>query len=208
MNIVVVDDHTLIRAGLRNIIAQRPGWSVVGEASSADDVLAILRRQPVDVVVLDITLDGRSGLDVVESIRSEFPAVRTLMLSMHDEKHYAVHAMRSGASGYIQKDASPGEVLHAIELVSSGHSDVSAAVADHLVSIVARTAPAVPHERLSAREFEVFRLIGAGRSVGEIASALHLSPKTVSTYRSRILQKTGFGSSAEIVRYVVRSGLV
>lgn len=208
MNILVADDHSLIREGLRKIVAQRPEWTVVGEASNADDVLAILRRQPVDVVVLDITLDGRSGLDVVESIRSEFPAVRTLMLSMHDEKQYAVRAMRSGASGYIQKDASPGEVLRAIELISAGHSYVSATVADHLVSIVARTAAAVPHERLSAREFEVFRLIGAGRSVGEIASALHLSPKTVSTYRSRILQKTGFGSSAEIVRYVVRSGLL
>lgn len=198
----------MIREGLKKIIAHHRGWRVVGEASTADEVLPLLRRHPADVAVIDVTLGGRSGLDLLPNIRSEFPSTRVLMLSMHDEKQYAIPSLRAGAFGYIEKDSSAAEILQAIERVAAGHRYMTETVADLLALEVIRGHVDRPHDRLSTREFEVFRMIALGRTVGEIADALHLSAKTVSTYRSRILQKTRLRSNAEIVAYAIRSDLI
>ena len=207
LRIFVADDHHVVRRGLQQIVATRPGWEVVGEASRADDVLPALRATAVDVLILDISLGGRSGMDLLGHIRAELPSLPVLIFSMHAEEQYAARCMRAGASGYLQKDSSPGEIVVAIERVAAGRRYVSPALAGAIADDVGRsTLP--PHERLSDREFEVFRLIAEGKNAGEIAESLHLSVKTVSTYRTRILEKTGFHSNADIVAYAVRTGLV
>jgi DNA-binding NarL/FixJ family response regulator len=208
MNILIADDHTIVRHGLRHIIAAQAGWQVAAEAATADQVLPVLRRAEIDVVVLDVTLAGRSGIDVLGNIRSEFPTLPVLMLSMHSEEQYALRCLRAGASGYIQKDGCANELIGAIKRVAAGHTYMSTAMTDQLAAELLRGPSGLPHERLSTREFEVFRLIAAGRNTGEIAAALHLSANTVSTYRSRVLTKTGFRSNADIIAYAIRNGLV
>jgi len=203
----VADDHDVVRRGLQQIVATQAGWEVAGEVPRADDVLPALRAKPVDVLILDISMGGRSGIDLLGHIRAEFPSLPVLILSMHAEEQYAARCLRAGASGYLQKDSSPEEIIAAVERVASGRRYVSPALAGTIADDVARgTVP--PHERLSDREFEVFRLIAEGKNATEIAELLHLSVKTVSTYRARILEKTGFHSNADIVAYAVRTGLV
>ena len=208
MRILVADDHSVVRRGLQQIIAMRAGWSVAAEASSGEEVLPLLRIHRFDVVILDVALRDCSGIQVLANIRAEFPSLPVLMLSMHAEEQYAIRCLRAGASGYIQKDSSPEELLEAIRRVASGRRYVSENVADQLATQVVRGTDALPHELLSDREFEIFRLIATGRSATEMADALHLSVKTVSTYRTRILQKTGFHTNADIIAYAIRVGLI
>ena len=208
MKIVIADDHSIVRRGLQQIIALRPAWTVVAEVSTADDVLPALRRQPADVLVLDVSLGGRSGIDLLAEIHAELPSLPVLMLSMHDEELYAIRCLRAGASGYIEKGSSPDELIRAVERVAKGHTYVSEGVAEQLADELVRGRSGLPHERLTPREFEVFRLMAAGETPTAIAGMLHLSVKTVSTYRSRILEKTGFRTTAEMVAYAIRSGLV
>ena len=208
MNILIADDHSIVRQGLRHIIAKQSDWRITAEASTADEVLPALRRDAIDVVVLDVTLGGRSGIDVLGNIRSEFPTLPVLMLSMHDEEQYALRCLRAGASGYIQKDRPAAELICAIQRVATGRIYVSSAVADQLAAELLRGQAGLPHERLTTREFEVFRLIAVGKSISEIAGTLNLSANTVSTYRSRILNRTGFRSNADIIAYAIRNGLV
>lgn len=208
MNILIADDQDIVRHGLRHIIAVQPDWHVAAEASTADEVLSALRREQIDVLVLAVTLDGRSGIEVLGSIRSEFPNLPVLMLSRLDEKQYALRCLRAGASGYIEKKRPAEEIIRAIQRVITGHIYVSSAVADQLADELRQGSTDVPHERLSTREFAVFRLIATGKSIAEIAEVLHLSANTVSTYRSRILAKTGFHSNADIIGYAIRNGLV
>lgn len=208
MNILIADDHHIVRHGLRHIIATQPGWHVTAEASTAEEVLLVLRREEIHVVVLAVMLRGRSGIDLLGDIRTEFPTLPVLMLSMLPEEQYALRCLREGASGYIQKDSSADELIGAIQRVASGHLYVSSTVAEQLAAELVHGSAGLPHEGLSKREFEVFRLIATGKSVGEIAEALHLSANTVSTYRSRILAKTGFRSNADIIGYAIRNGLV
>jgi DNA-binding NarL/FixJ family response regulator len=201
--IAIADDHAIVRKGLRQIIADAPDLTVVGEAGSADELLTLVRSCPIDLVVLDLGLGMRSGIDVVKHLRSEFPRLRVLVLSMHREDLFAERALRAGASGYVQKDDAPEELLAAIVRVASGGTYVSAKVAEKLAEGMTRgRAPVMPHERLSDREFEVFRLLGRGMSITEIAQALNLSVKTVSTHRTRIMEKTGLQTNADIVAYV------
>jgi two-component system invasion response regulator UvrY len=208
MKLLVADDHSVVRRGLQQIIAMRPDWRIVGEVSSADDVLPMLRREHVDALILDVSLGRRSGIDLLAQIRAELPALPVLMLSMHAEEQYAIRCLRAGASGYIQKDRSPEELIEAIERVASGRTYVSDAVAEQLATELIRKPIGQPHERLSTREFEVFRLIASGQTATGIAEALHLSVKTVSTYRSRILEKTGFRTNADIIAHAIRTGLI
>lgn len=208
MNVIIADDHSVVRRGLQQIIGTQPGWKVIAEVATADEVLPALRRSRPDLLVLDVAFGGRSGIDLLGSIRSEMPALPILMLSMYDEEQYAISCIRAGASGYIQKDSTPEELVGAMRHVATGHTYISAAVADQLATDLAHGRTERPHERLSARELEVFRLIASGKSVGEIAEALHLSAKTVSTYRTRVLEKTGFRSNAEIIVYALRTGLI
>jgi len=208
MNILIADDHSIVRQGLQHIIASQPDWRVTAEASTADEVLPSLRVGDIDLVILDVSLGGRSGIDVLTNIRSEFPTLPVLMLSMHGEEQYALRCLRAGASGYIQKDTSAGDLITAIKRVAAGRIYVSDVVAEQLAAEFVHGPAGPPHELLSTREFEVFRLIAAGKSVGEIADLLHLSANTVSTYRSRILVKTGFTSNADIIAYAIRGGLI
>lgn len=208
MNVVIADDHSVVRHGLRQIVGSQPGWKIVAEVAKADEVLPALRNSRADVLVLDVSLGGRSGIDLLGGIRSEFPSLPVLMLSMYDEEQYALPCLRAGASGYIQKDSSPEALVEAMRRVGTGHKYFSNVVADQLAAEVLGGRIGQPHERLSARELEVFRLLASGKSVGEIAELLHLSAKTVSTYRTRSLEKTGFRSNAEIIAYAIRTGLI
>lgn len=208
MNIVVADDHAVVRRGLQLIISTQPSWRVVAEVATADEVIPALRNATAELLILDVALDRRSGIDLLPDIRSEFPSLPTLVISMHDEEQYALHCLRAGASGYIQKDSDPEELIEAMRRVGMGHSYFSGAVMDQIAAEIAHGSSGTPHERLSTREFEVFRLLASGRSVSEIAESLHLSVKTVSTYRTRVIEKTGFRSNADIITYAIRNGLI
>jgi len=203
IRIAVADDHAIVRKGLRQIISDANDLSVDGEAGSADELFTLLRAGRPDVVVLDLTLGNRDGIDVLKRIRSEYPRLPVLILSMHAEDLFGVRALRAGAAGYVQKENAPEELLVAIRRVAAGRKYVSAKMAEHIAADMTRGGEEVlPHERLSDREFEIFRLLGSGKTVTDIAHTLNLSVKTVSTHRGRILEKTGLRDIAEIVDYV------
>ena len=206
--IVIADDHAVVRKGLRLILAGVDELQVAGEAASADELLTLVRTRPVDAVILDVGLGDRDGIEVLKQIRASFPRLPVLMISMHSEDVFAIRALRAGASGYIEKSAAPELLIEAVRRVAAGGKYVSAAMAERLTANVAGdAATALPHERLSDREFEIFRLLGSGKSVTEIARALNLSVKTVSTHRMHILAKTGLETNAGIVDYVISNKL-
>jgi DNA-binding NarL/FixJ family response regulator len=207
MKILVADDHAVVRKGFQQIVATRAGWQVTGEASHGEEVLALLRREAFDVLVLDVSLGDHSGIDLLAEIRTEFPALPVLMMSMYPEEQYAVRCLHAGASGYLQKDSAPEEILAALTRVAFGGKYITPALASRLADNLVRGTDQ-PHARLSAREFAVFRLIALGRTPSDIAGSLHLSVKTVSTYRTRILEKTGFRTNADIIAYAIRNSLI
>ena len=206
--IVIADDHAVVRKGLRLILADADELQVAGEAASADELLTLLRTRPVDTVILDVGLGDRDGIEVLKQIRASFPRVRVLMISMHSEDVFAIRALRAGAGGYVEKSAAPELLLDAVRKVAAGGKYVSPAMADRLAEHIAGDAAGLlPHERLTDREFEVFRLLGHGKSVTEIARALNLSVKTVSTHRAHVIAKTGLETNAAIVDYVIANKL-
>jgi len=206
--IVIADDHAVVRKGLRLILTDADELQVAGEAASADELLTLLRTRPVDAVILDVGLGDRDGIEVLKQIRASFPRVPVLMISMHSEDVFAIRALRAGAAGYIEKSAAPELLLDAVRRVAAGGKWVSASTVARLTANVAgEQSTALPHERLSDREFEIFRMLGGGKSVTEIARALNLSVKTVSSHRTHILAKTGFETNAEIVDYVISNRL-
>jgi DNA-binding NarL/FixJ family response regulator len=206
--IVIADDHAIVRKGLRQIISDVTDLTVAGEAGSAEELLSLLRARSFDILVLDLSLGSHDGIDVLKQVRSEFPRLPVLILSIHAEELFGIRSFRAGASGYLQKDSAPSEVIDAIRKVALGGMYVTGTMAEAIaVEFSGSAKHALPHERLSDREFEVFRLLGSGKSVGQIARLLKLSVKTVSTHRTRILEKTGLRNNLEIVRYVILSGL-
>ena len=206
--LVIADDHLIVRRGLRELVSQIDGLTLVGEAESGDQLMALLRSQPVDVVLLDLTLRDRDGIELLDHLRSAFPNVAVLVLTMHAEELFAVRALRAGAAGYVQKNSDEATLLAAIRCVAAGGTYVSPSLAETLAKHVRHgAAAALPHERLSTREFEVFRLLGRGKTVTEVAHDLNLSVKTVSTHRSHILAKTRLQTNAGIVAYVTAHGL-
>jgi DNA-binding NarL/FixJ family response regulator len=208
MRIVIADDHAVVRKGLQQLIMEAEEMTVVGEAATGDELLTLLRSSAVDVVVLDLSLGARSGLDLLKHIKSEFPRLPVVILSMHSEDLFAVRALRAGASGYVEKNSAPEELLMAIRRIGRGGTYVSAQIGEKIAADIVRGGAAVlPHERLSDRELEVFRLLGSGMSVTEIAHSLNLSVKTVSTHRTHVLAKTGLRNNATIVEYVISHGL-
>jgi two-component system, NarL family, invasion response regulator UvrY len=203
IRVAVADDHAVVRRGLRQIISEAKDLEFAGEAGSADELLTLLRSRRFDVVVLDLTLGMRSGIDLLKHIKSEFPRLPVLILSMHAENLFAVRALRAGAAGYMQKESAAEELLIAIRRIAAGKTYVSAAMAEQIAQDLAHGGPRLLlHERLSDREFEVFQLLGTGKSVTEIAHDLNLSVKTISTHRKHILEKTGLTSNTEIIQYV------
>ena len=205
--IVIVDDHTIVRAGLRRILDDLPEWEVVAEAATYDEALTAVRTIGCDVVILDISLGHRNGLDLLKQLRHEFPRIPVLILSVHSEDDYALRCLRAGAAGYLSKDSAPEKVIEAIGRVTRGKRYMSDEVAEHLAARAVDGAEALPHERLSDREHEVFRQLIRGRTVTEIAKALSLSVKTVSTHRSHVLQKMRMKSTADLIRYGIEHKL-
>jgi len=205
---LIADDHAVVRQGLKQILGDTPEMVVAGEATNGQEVLDKVRAETWDVVVLDISMPDRSGLDVLKQLRSERPKLPVLVLSMHSEDQYAVRVLKAGASGYLTKDSAPDELVKAIRKVVSGGTYVSSFLAEKLAFEIGTDSSRLPHETLSDREFQVLRLIAAGESVTEIAAELYLSVKTVSTYRARLLQKMNLTTNAELMHYAMQNHLI
>ncbi len=206
--ILIVDDHPIVRQGLRSALMEHAEMQIVGEASDGDEALIRVRASKPDVVLLDISMPGRSGLEVLSQIHAERPSTKVLILSTFPEKQYAVRCLRSGAAGYLTKESASEELITAIRHVAKGRRYVSASLAELLATEIDSDQNKLPHERLSGREFEVLCLIGRGKSVSQIAELLSLSLPTISTYRSRILGKMEMDSTAQLVHYVLENKLV
>jgi DNA-binding NarL/FixJ family response regulator len=208
LRILIADDHPVFRRGLKQIIEEASDLIVAGEAANGAEALRKARTGDYDVVLLDITMPVKNGVDVLSQLKHDRPALPVLMLSMHPEEQYAVRALRAGASGYLTKESAPEELVAAIRKVSAGGKYVSASLAEHLASIVQSAGESLPHETLSRREYQVMCLIAAGKTVSEVARELSLSVKTVSTYRARILEKLQMKNNAELMRYATQNQLV
>lgn len=207
IRLLIADDHAIFRIGLRRALEAAADVEVVAEASTGEEALVEARRSHPDVALLDLTMPGRGGLETAQELKRASPRVKVLMLTMHPEDNFAVLCLRMGADGYITKDAPPDLVLQAIRKVASGGKYVSATLAERLATDVACGGERPAHELLSSREFEVLRKIAAGRTASQIAAELHLSVKTVSTYRTRILEKMNLRTNADIMSYAFRAGL-
>ena len=206
--ILLADDHTLVREGLKQILSATPDLVVAGEAVNGDEALARVRGGDFDLALLDMSMPGLSGIDLIKRLKLEKPKLRILVLSMHGEQQYAVRAYKAGASGYLTKDSASSQLVEAIRKIAAGGVYISAAAAEQLALGAMRNDAALPHTALSDREFEVFRLIVAGISLTEIADGLHLSVKTVSTHKTHILQKMSMSGTAELVRYALEHQLL
>jgi two-component system, NarL family, invasion response regulator UvrY len=206
--ILIIDDHEIVRDGLKNILTEQNKDNTFGEASTAPEALALVTGQDWDVVVLDLSLGGRSGLEVLKELKQIRPRLPVLILSMHSEEQYARRAFKAGAAGYISKDSPRAELVRAINKVAAGGRYISPALAEELVIDLERGSDRPAHEMLSNREFEVMRLIASGKTVSEIASLLTLSDKTISTYRARILEKMRMKTNAELTHYAIKGGFV
>jgi two-component system, NarL family, invasion response regulator UvrY len=207
IRVVIADDHPLVRAGLRQVLADEPDIEVVGEAADGDETVAVLGATEPDVVLLDITMPGAPFPGLLRLLRSAFPRVEVLIVTMHGEDQFAVRALKEGAAGYLTKQQPPQEVINAIKQIAGGGRYLTAAVAERAAAALDGNAPRLPHERVSRREYEVLCMIGLGKSVKQIAIELGVSPKTVSTHRARLLRKMRLKTSAELIRYVLQYGL-
>jgi len=207
-NVLVVDDHALVRDGLKSVLREHAATTDVGEAATAADASRLARERDWDLAIVDISLAGRSGLDVVAELKVLRPRMPVLVLSMHSEQQYARRAFRAGAAGYITKSTSRAELARAIRRVGAGGRYVSPELAEQLAADLDRDTADAPHAALSNREFEVMRLLGTGNTVTEIAAILGISDKTVSTYRARILEKMHVRTNAELVRYLIENNLL
>jgi len=203
IKILIADDHAILRAGLKEILVLDLRDVVCGEAETAEQVLAQVRTRPWDLLILDITMPGRSGLDILSDLKSLRPELRVLILSMHPEDQFGKRALKAGAFGYLKKESAPEELIQAIRKILAGKRYVSAALADRLAADLSADADGQPHETLSPREFEVFCMIGAGKTVSRIAEELHLGVTTVSTHRARILEKLKMTTTTELMRYAL-----
>lgn len=207
MRVLLVDDHAVVRAGFRRILEVGFPGVEIAEASDGPEALQLFGKRLFDVVVLDISLKGRSGLEVLHELRSLQPDARVLMMTMHAEDQYAVRSYKAGAAGYITKDTAPEELLAAVSKVHSGGKFVTAAMAEALASHLTSELPGPAHEALSNRELQVLRMIAGGKTVKQIGLELNLSEKTISTYRTRILEKLNLRTTAELIRYALENGL-
>jgi DNA-binding NarL/FixJ family response regulator len=207
IRILVADDHAVVREGVKQILANLDDMKVSGEAGSGPETLAMLDRQDYDLVLLDISMPGRSGLEILEDIRNVRPKLPVLVLSMHPEEQYALRALRAGAAGYLTKASAPQELIGAIRKAAKGGKYVTASLAEKLAFQLDMDAVKPRHETLSNRELQIMLMIAAGKSVSEIAAELSLSVKTVSTYRVRLLAKLGMKTNAEMMRFAIEEGL-
>ena len=208
IRIIIVDDHPVIREGIKKILEPTCEINVVDEVDSGEALIDRLYEQAYDVLLLDITLPGRTGIDILADVKRLAPSMAILIVSMHAEVQYAIRSLRAGADGYITKDKAPTELISAIRKISSGGKYISSTLAEQLVTDISRDSVAIPHERLSNRELQVLCMIARGKSVGEIAEALSLSVSTISTYHHRILEKMEMKNNSELIHYAIKNGLV
>ena len=208
IRILIADDHAIVREGLKQIIGETSDMVIAGEASNGHEALNKVFKNDYDVVVLDITMPGINGLDVLKQIKAQRPKLPILVLTMHPEDQYAVRVLRAGASGYLTKESASDELITAIRKISAGRKYVSSSLAEKLAFGLEVDAEKPPHETLSDREYQVMCMIGSGKTVKEIADELFLSVKTISTYRTRILEKMNMKNNAELTHYAIKQGLV
>ena len=208
VRVVIADDHTIVREGLKQLLLAAGVFEIAGEARDGHEVLKLAREKDFDVLLLDLSMPGKSGMDLIKQVKSERPRLRILVLSMHQEHQYAVRAIKAGASGYLTKDSASTQLVSAIEKVAGGGAFISAEVAEQLALGAMPQTEGPPHTSLSDREYQVFRMLVSGQAVSEIASELNLSVKTVSTHKARLMEKMGIDNQAELVRYAMRHRLV
>lgn len=208
IKILIADDHAVVRKGLKQILAETSDIVATDEAINGQEVLEKVRKNDYDIVMLDISMPGRNGLDILKQVKNEKPEMSVLILSMHPEEQYAVRALKAGASGYLTKDSAPDELILAIRKISQGRKYITSSLAERLAFYLEVDSEKPLHEALSDREYEVMRMIASGKTVKEIAEELFLSIKTISTYRSRILEKMGMKNNTELVHYALKNRLL
>ena len=208
IRVVIADDHQILREGLKQLLQAAGDLEVVGEAGDGFEVLDRVRRDEFDVLLLDMSMPGKSGVELIKQVKSEKPKLRILVLSMHEEHQYAVRAIRAGASGYLTKESAASQLVAAIRKVGGGGAYITPEVAERLAQDAMPHTQGPLHASLSDREFEVFRMLVDGMSVNDIAARLHLSAKTISTHKARLMEKLGVDSTADLVHYAVRHKLI
>lgn len=208
IRVFIADDHAIVREGLKQILAESPDIIVAGEAENGIDAIKLFRKSKCHVILLDISMPDRSGIDVLKQVKKEYPDIAVLMLSMHREDQYAIRSLKAGASGYMTKQSAPKELVTAIRQVAAGQKYVSAALAQELASAVGEDHEAAPHDTLSDREYQTLTMIASGKTVSDIARELSLSVKTISEYRARLLVKMKLKNSAELTHYAIKNQLI
>jgi two-component system invasion response regulator UvrY len=208
IRLLVADDHAIVRRGLREILGEAHDFTVAGEAATREEVLARIGERAWDVLILDLSLPGCSGIDLLAEVKHRRPDLPVLILTVHPEDQYALRALRAGAAGYLTKESAPEQLVEAVRKVVRGGRYVSPTVAERLAFNLGPDAGRPPHEALSDREYEVLRMLASGKTVSEVAAELSLSVKTVSTYRTRVLEKMGMRTNAELTHYAIKNRLV
>jgi two-component system, NarL family, invasion response regulator UvrY len=208
IRVLIADDHAIVRKGMRLIVSGHAGIDLCGEAADYGELMRLMRATPCDVLLLDIGMPGKNGIDILKIVREKHPKTHVLILSMYPEDQYAIRALKAGALGYLTKDSAPDRLVEAIQTVARGRRYITASIADMLASHLTGNGDALPHELLSDREFQTMRLIASGQQLSQIAESLSLSPKTVSVYRARLLEKMLLKNNAEITHYALKNGLV
>ena len=208
IHVVLCDDHAILRRGIRDTLTEAPDIQVTAEAGSHAELRDALRQSPCDVLLLDLNLPGRGGLEILASVRESHPSVKVVIVSMYPEDQYALRCLRAGAQGYANKASDPAELITAVRIVTQGRKYLTAEVAQMLADSVTQPTPELPHAALSERELQTLLKIASGRKLSDIAEELMLSPKTVSVYRNRVLEKLKLANNAELTVYAIRNGLV
>jgi two-component system, NarL family, invasion response regulator UvrY len=208
IRILIADDHPIVRAGFKQVLSETPDLVVEDEAGNGQEALACIKKKQYDVVLLDISMPGKNGLEILRELKADYPKLPVLILSIYPEEQYAIRALRAGAAGYLTKASAPHELISAIRKISAGARYISASLGEKLADYLDTDMTKLPHETLSDREHQVMQLIASGKTVSEIAEILHLSVKTISTYRSHILEKMKMKSNTEIILYAVQNKLM
>jgi len=208
IKIGIVDDHAIVRSGLRQFLSDYVDLRVVGEATNGREAIDLVRAHEIDVLIMDLAMPGQSGLDALAMLRAKAPDMGILILSGYPEEHYAINLIRQGASGYLNKECEPREIVEAVRTIALGRRYLTPVVADLLAQQLNRKDGALPHEQLSEREFQVFLKLARGETAGEVAKSLSLSVKTVSTYRTRLMEKMGLSSNSDLTYYALKNRLI
>lgn len=208
IRVAIVDDHALVRAGLRQFLGEQVDLRIVAECASAREVMDVVRQEAADVILLDISMPGQSGVDALQAIKARSPGLAVLILSSFPEEHYAITLLRQGASGYLAKDCEPDEIIKAIRTVALGRRYITAGIAERLASGLSQPEDKAPHELLSEREFQVFLRLAKGETISHMAESMSLSVKTVSTYRTRVMEKMKLESNSDLTYYALKNGLI